>query len=285
MNVTSKAFAAALVVCGLSAAACGGTVGGATAGSARNDSPASHTVAQATKAAAPATATPPAGKSAPARPLSGKVVVIDPGHNGLNYKYPSKINKKVNVLTQWKACDTTGTATDNGYSEAAFTWDVSQRLAKILKERGATVKLTRSDNSSVGPCITERAAIGNKAKADAAISVHADGAPASGHGFHVIIPKKINGPVDPVVESSRRLGLDVRDSIKSVAGLPYSTYIGSKALSFRNDLGGLNLSTVPKIFVESGNMRNPGDAAKFQNPAFRQKLALSLADGLQKYLD
>lgn len=84
--------------------------------------------------------------------------------------------------------------------------------------------------------------------------------------------------------ASRELGLDVRDSIKSVAGMPYSTYIGSKALSFRNDLGGLNLSTVPKIFVECGNMRNSGDAAKFQNPAFRQKMALSLADGLQNYL-
>ncbi|MGV9775684.1 N-acetylmuramoyl-L-alanine amidase [Streptosporangium sp. NPDC003464] len=284
--MTTKAFAAALVLCGLSAAACGGTAGtvsGATAGSAGNGEPASRTVSRATEAA-PAAAATTAGGKAPAKPLSGKVVVVDPGHNGLNYKFPAKINKQVNVLTQWKACDTTGTATNNGYSEAAFTWDVSQRLAKILRERGATVKLTRPNNSGVGPCITERAAIGNKAKADAAISVHADGAAPAGHGFHVIIPKKINGPVDPVVGASRELGLDVRDSIKSVAGMPYSTYVGSKALSFRNDLGGLNLSTVPKIFVECGNMRNSGDAAKFQNPAFRQKMALSLADGLQNYL-
>ncbi|MDP9864583.1 MULTISPECIES: N-acetylmuramoyl-L-alanine amidase [Streptosporangium] len=284
--MTTKAFAAALVLCGLSAAACGGTAGtvsGATAGSAGNGEPTSRTVSRATEAA-PAAAVTTAGGKAPAKPLSGKVVVVDPGHNGLNYKFPAKINKQVNVLTQWKACDTTGTATNNGYSEAAFTWDVSQRLAKILRERGATVKLTRPNNSGVGPCITERAAIGNKAKADAAISVHADGAAPAGHGFHVIIPKKINGPVDPVVGASRELGLDVRDSIKSVAGMPYSTYIGSKALSFRNDLGGLNLSTVPKIFVECGNMRNSGDAAKFQNPAFRQKMALSLADGLQNYL-
>ncbi|WP_433246892.1 N-acetylmuramoyl-L-alanine amidase [Streptosporangium sp. CA-135522] len=286
--MTSKAFAAALVLCGLSAAACGNTAGGATAGSARNEEPASRTATQATPAVLATGSSPTAGKSLAAKPLakplSGKVVVVDPGHNGLNYKHPSKINKQVNVLTQWKACDTTGTATNSGYSEAAFTWDVSQRLVKILRDRGATVKLTRHDNSGVGPCITERAAIGNKAKADAAISVHADGASASGHGFHVIMPKKINGPVDPVVDASRKLGLAVRASIKSVAGMPYSTYVGSKALSFRDDLGGLNLSTVPKIFVECGNMRNAGDAAKFQDPAFRQKMALSLADGMQNYL-
>ncbi|MFJ2033883.1 N-acetylmuramoyl-L-alanine amidase [Streptosporangium sp. NPDC087985] len=286
--MTSKAFAAALVLCGLSAAACGtSAANGTPAGPARNGEPTSQTTTQTAQAAhaAPATApAPSAGGSVPAGPLSGKIVVVDPGHNGLNYKYPSKINKKVNILTQWKACDTTGTATDNGYSEAAFTWDVSQRLAKILRDRGATVKLTRTSNSGVGPCITERAAIGNKAKADAVISVHADGAPPSGHGFHVIIPKKINGPVDPVVGASTELGIDVRDSIRSVAGMPYSTYVGTKALSFRNDLGGLNLSTVPKIFVECGNMRNPGDAAKFQSAAFRQKMALALADGTQTYL-
>ncbi|WP_406311563.1 N-acetylmuramoyl-L-alanine amidase [Streptosporangium sp. NBC_01639] len=286
--MTSKAFVAALALSGLSVAACGGAVNGTTADPARHGEPASPAASpaasQATRVAATATPAPSAGRSVPAGPLRGKVVVIDPGHNGLNYRYPSKINKLVDVLTQRKACDTTGTATDSGYSEAAFTWDVSQRLAKILKARGATVKLTRTDNSGVGPCITQRAAIGNKAKADAAISIHADGAPAAGHGFHVIMPKKIGGPVDPVVGQSRELGIDVRDSVKSVAGLPYSTYIGNKALDFRDDLGGLNLSTVPKVFIESGNMRNPGDAAKFRSPAFRQKLALGIADGMQTYL-
>lgn len=218
------------------------------------------------------------------KPLEGKVVVIDPGHNGGNYRNPKAINRKVNVLTKWKECDTTGTATNNGYSEAAFAWDVSNRMTKVLKKRGATVKLTRSDNDSVGPCITERAAIGNKAKADAAISVHADGSAAANHGFHVIMPKKIHGPVDKVVGASAKLGIAVRDAYHKGTGLPYSTYIGNKALNYRSDLGGLNLSTVPKILVETGNMRNATEAAKFQDPKFRQRIALALANGLQHYL-
>ncbi|MEV7012332.1 N-acetylmuramoyl-L-alanine amidase [Streptosporangium sp. NPDC051022] len=304
--MTRKALVAAVALCGLSVAACGGTADGADAGPARiggsasqNAAPAAQTTqttqtagstgdVQATPAASPTTspATSPAtvAGSTPGTSLQGKVIVIDPGHNGQNYRHPSEINKQVNILTEKKACDTTGTATNSGYSEAAFTWDVSQRLAKILKSRGATVKLTRPNNDGVGPCITERAAIGNKAKANAAISIHADGAPPAGHGFHIIMPKKINGPVDPVVDASRKLGIDVRDAFKSGTGVPYSTYIGAKALDFRNDLGGLNLSTVPKIFIECGNMRNAGDAANFQSPAFRQKAAVALANGLQNYL-
>jgi N-acetylmuramoyl-L-alanine amidase len=265
--------ASVLAVCGLIASACGGTgSGGAAAGQAAPATPAQQQQSSAKQA-------PPEAK-----PLDGKVVVIDPGHNGGNYRDPAAINRKVNVLTHWKACDTTGTATNGGYSEAAFTWDVSNRLAKILKGRGATVKLTRSDNTSVGPCITQRAAIGNKAKADAAISVHADGSAAGNRGFHVIIPKKINGPVDKVVGASNKLGLAVRGAFAKGTGLPYSTYVGSKALSYRNDLGGLNLSTVPKVFIECGNMRNAGEAAKFQDSAFRQKIAVALANGLQHYL-
>ncbi|WP_101790118.1 N-acetylmuramoyl-L-alanine amidase [Nonomuraea indica] len=284
--------ATVLAACGLIATACGGAAGGTSTGAAPGSAPAGQAVQQpqaaSSSAAAPGaaaeTGTTPAAAKAAAAPLSGKVVVIDPGHNGANYRNPKAVNRKVNVLTQWKPCDTTGTSTDSGYSEAAFTWDVSTRLAKILKSRGAQVKLTRSDNDGVGPCITERAAIGNKAKADAAISVHADGSGPADRGFHVIMPKKINGPVDPVVDDSRELGLAVRAAFRKGTGLPYSTYIGSKALSFRDDLGGLNLSTVPKIFIECGNMRNAAEAAKFRDPAFRQRIALALANGMQHYL-
>jgi N-acetylmuramoyl-L-alanine amidase len=267
--------ASLLAVCGLIASACGGAgTGGAAAGQAAPATPAQQQQQGSARKA------PPEAES-----LDGKVVVIDPGHNGGNYRDPAAVNRKVNVLTHWKACDTTGTTTARGYTEAAFTWDVSNRLAKILKGRGATVKLTRSTNDGVGPCITERAAIGNNAKADAAISVHADGAPPNKGGFHVIIPKKINGPVDKVVGKSNKLGLAVRAAFTKGTGLPYSDYIGRQALSYRNDLGGLNLSTVPKVFIECGNMKNPAEAAKFQDPKFRQKIALALANGLQHYLE
>nr|WP_116026567.1 N-acetylmuramoyl-L-alanine amidase [Thermomonospora umbrina] len=232
--------------------------------------------------------TPTAGDS-PARPgtsdLKGKTIVIDPGHNGGNAGAPSVINKQVDVGNGRKACDTTGTATNAGYAEHAFTWDVSLRLRKILQAQGAKVILTRSNDKGVGPCIDRRAAIGNDNDADAVISVHADGAGASQHGFHIIEPAYVKGVnTQQVVNESHELGLDLRDAFRKGTGTPYSNYRGEQAIDRRDDLGGLNLSDVPKVFIECGNMRNSREAANLASPAFRQKIADSLAKGLDDYL-
>jgi N-acetylmuramoyl-L-alanine amidase len=110
------------------------------------------------------------------------VVVIDPGHDGGNGRHTAQINRRVDVGNGRKACDTTGTQTNAGYAESAYTFDVSVRLASLLRAAGATLVLTRNNDTGVGPCITERAAIGNRAAADAAISIHGDGAPSSPTG-------------------------------------------------------------------------------------------------------
>src|SRR5919198_5705902 len=96
-----------------------------------------------------------------ANPLAGKTIVIDPGHNGGNYAHPREIDRLVDAGTLRKPCDTTGTATASGYTEAAYNFDVAMRLRAILRRAGARVALTRTTNSGVGPCITRRAEIGN----------------------------------------------------------------------------------------------------------------------------
>ncbi|QKW40989.1 N-acetylmuramoyl-L-alanine amidase [Actinomadura sp. NAK00032] len=225
----------------------------------------------------------PAAAKADARSLNGRTVVIDPGHNGGNAAHPSEINKQVKIGNGSKACDTTGTETRSGYAEHAFTWDVSKRLAKLLRARGAKVALTRDDDKGVGPCITERAALGNRLKADAAVSIHADGASASGHGFHIIEPLSI-GRNAAMVSGSAKLGKALRDAYHEGTGIPYSNYLGKNAIDRRDDLGGLNMSKVPKVFIECGNMQNKADAAKLADPDFRQRIAESLAKGFEKYL-
>jgi N-acetylmuramoyl-L-alanine amidase len=222
-------------------------------------------------------------QSSGGRSLAGRTIVLDPGHNGGNGSHPAEIRKQVDIINDRKECDTAGADTKAGYPEHAFTWEVTKRLEKLLKARGAKVILTRPDDGGVGPCITERAAIGNRAHADAALSIHADGAPASGHGFHIIEPSPIPGHNAKIVPASDRLALALRDAFHQGTGTAYSSYIGKKALDRRGDLGGLNLSTVPKVFIECGNMRNPGDAANLLDPRFRQKIAESLAAGFEAY--
>ena len=219
-----------------------------------------------------------------ASPLRGATIAVDPGHNGRNWAHPAEINRLVDAGTLRKACDTTGTSTSSGYAEPAFTFDVAVRLRRILRKAGATVVLTRPSNAGWGPCITERAAIGNRAHADAAVSIHADGGPASGRGFHVIYPPSTRGLTDDIAKSSRCLALAMRRAYRAGTGLPYATYLSGNGLSVRSDLGGLNLSDVPKVFVETGNMRNRGDASQLASPRFRERIARSIAAGLARFL-
>ncbi len=150
-------------------------------------------------------------------PLAGEVVGIDPGHNGLNYSAPGVIDAPVFNGTGTETCDTTGTATDSGYTEAQFNFNVATYLQADLQAEGATVVLTRPDNAGVGPCVTTRAAIINDAHADVAVDIHADGGPADGRGFTVLEPTA-DGPNDGVIASSAAFAATLRNAF--VAGTP-----------------------------------------------------------------
>ena len=242
--------------------------------------------AAATPGGQPTAEHPMTAPSPSARPLAGQVIALDPGHNGANWSHPAIIDRLVNVLTEWKACDTAGAQTDAGYPEHAFTFNVAMRLARLLRAEGATVVLTRPNDHGVGPCVTQRAAIGNRAHADAAISIHADGGPPTGNGFEVISPGRIAGAPDaPVIGPSGRLAVDIRNAYHRITGEPYSDYVGTRGLDVRTDLGGLNLSTVPKVFIECGNMRNAADAARVTSPRFRERVAVALAAGFTAFLN
>lgn len=227
----------------------------------------------------------------PAKPLRGKVVVIDPGHNPGNRDHPRAINQNVDIGTGHKECDTTGTASNAGYPEARFTLQVSRKARELLQERGATVRFTQDDDRPFGPCVDERAKIGNDAKADAVISVHADGSAPEHRGFHVILPGTVRqGAADtaPIVKKSARLGGQVADSYRSATGMRPASYLGDRTaesgLTTREDLGGLNLSQVPKVFLECGNMRNAEDVALLTDADWQGRAASGIADGITSYL-
>jgi len=164
-----------------------------------------------------------------------------------------------------------------------FNFNVAQYLAADLEAEGAKVVLTRTTNSGVGPCVTQRAAIGNNAHANAAISIHADGGPSTGRGFAVLEPVA-DGPNNAVITQSTALGADIRSTLLSQGVEQVSTYDGVNGIQPRDDLAGLNLTTVPKVLVECANMRNAADAALIVSPTWQQSVAKALADGLTQFV-
>ena len=215
--------------------------------------------------------------------LVGQVVGLDPGHNAGNGSNPGYINRPVWNGRESEPCDTTGTATAAGFTEASFNFDVATRLAGILRALGATVALTRPDNNGVGPCITDRAQIINASGADATLDIHADGGPVSGRGFTVLEPVA-DGPNNEVVAPSAGLASTVRNLFQALGAEPVSNYYGVNGLQPRSDLAGLNLTTVPKVLIECANMRNPTDAANVSNPSWRQNASAALAAALSQFL-
>jgi N-acetylmuramoyl-L-alanine amidase len=216
-------------------------------------------------------------------PLAGKVVGIDPGHNGLNYTAPQIIDQPVWNGEEDESCDTTGTETDSGYTEAEYNFNVATNLAADLEAEGAQVVMTRPNNAGIGPCVTTRAAIIDDAHADVAVDIHADGGPAGGRGFAVLEPVA-DGPNDGVIAASDVFAAILRNTFAADTGMPVSTYDGVDGLQPRDDLAGLNLTTVPKVLIETGNMRNATDAALLVTPAYQRAAAAAMAQAITVYL-
>jgi N-acetylmuramoyl-L-alanine amidase len=220
----------------------------------------------------------------PARPLAGKLVGIDPGHNGGNFADASYIGQQIWNGQEWEACDTTGTETDGGYTEAQFNLDVARYLRADLRSDGARVVMTRTGNNGVGPCVDRRAEIINAAHTNVAVDIHGDGGPAWGRGFTILEPVS-DGPNDAVITSSQQFGSDVRQSfLADVPAMPESTYGGNQGVMPRDDLAGLNLTRVPKVLIECGNMRNATDAQLLVSAGFQRQVAKAIEAAIIRFL-
>jgi N-acetylmuramoyl-L-alanine amidase len=212
------------------------------------------------------------------------VVAIDPGHQLGNPGHTRQINRKVWV-GMWKPCNTTGTATNSGYPEATFAWQVATALRHRLEAWGATVRMTRTGNSRAlwGPCVDARGRFGAQAHADVEISIHGDGARAGTHGFFVIRPGLRKGYTDDIRAASRTFSTYLHGGLVR-AGFRPSTAYGGDGYDVRRDLGTLNMADVPTVMVELGNMRNATDAHCMRSSACRGRYAAGLAAGIRGYL-
>lgn len=212
--------------------------------------------------------------------VAGMSVFLDPGHNAVS---DASIDRQVpNGRGGTKACQTSGAVADDGYPEHTFTWVVVGLINDSLNQQGVRTQLSRDSDSGVGPCIDQRAAAANAMHPDAIVSIHADGGPPSGSGFHVNYSSPPLGEVQagPAVQLARAM----RDALVQ-SGLAPANYIGSDGLYGRDDLAGLNLAQYPAVLVELGNMKNAGDLARMESPDGRAKYAAAVTQGIVAFLN
>ena len=219
----------------------------------------------------------PSSTEAKSTPLTGKVIVIDPGH-----RFGRQLNNPVpDGRGGSKICNTSGTATNAGYPEHTFNWHVADYLRTQLQEKGATVVMTRDNDTSAEICVDRRGKMPNEKGAAALISIHGNGSQSSApHGFFVMVS---NPPLNAAQgEPSQRLARAVAGGLKG-AGLTPSTIFGAEPVS-RSDLATLNFAQVPAVMVELGEMRNPEDAQRMSSPEGQKQYASGLAQGIVSFL-
>lgn len=208
------------------------------------------------------------------------VVFLDAGHNAISDA--SMARQVPNGRGSTKPCNTSGTATADGYPEHAFNWAVVTLVGQSLNQQGIRTQLSRDGDDGVGPCIDQRANLANAARPEAIVSIHADGGPPSGSGFHVNYSSPPLNEVQAV--PAVRLAHAMRDALVQ-SGFRPATYIGSDGLYGRDDLAGLNLAEYPAVLVELGNMKNVDDATRMQSLNGRAGYAAAVTAGIVAFLN
>lgn len=193
--------------------------------------------------------------------LAGRVVVIDPGHGGVD---PGSVGK-------------------GGILEKDVVLDISLQLKALLERAGARVVMTRSTDTDVSGYddpwhpnrykrdLHRRVEIVEAAGADALLSIHANAdRDPSASGAQVFYKPDPSG-------QNRRLAETIQTELKAIieGARPYTS----------NDIHQLilNRAKIPAATVEVGFLSNPREAERLSSPEYRRRLAWAIFIGLARF--
>lgn len=191
--------------------------------------------------------------------LSGKVIVIDPGHGSFE-------PRGMDYGAQGKA----------GVTEYQVVTPISMKLKEKLEASGARVILTRGEAFKT-ISLSERAEIANNNNADAFISIHADS---------YVNDTKVSGSKVFYYDGNARLTTQVQSSVRKALATALANEI--KDVSGRAQVNMANfavnrLNNVPSVLVETGFLTNPEEEARLDTPEYQEALAQAMLDGLSAY--
>lgn len=187
--------------------------------------------------------------------LTGKTIVIDPGHGGSD---PGAIGK---VL---------------GVTDANVGLTVGQKLRDLLEAQGATVIMTRDKDIRMG--LNDRPAVANKAEADLFVSIHANSSTKSAPNGIEIYYYAPSTSANLYAQSyvRKELATQVSNAMQSSTGTKSVVKTANYAVLRENDR--------PSILVETGYLSNAAEEALLASDSYRQKLADGIYQGIKNYL-
>lgn len=222
----------------------------------------------------------------------------------------SQTNIKRIVLDAGHGGNDPGAIGRSGLKEKDVNLDIVKRLAKILKDRGAEVIVTRQSDRFV--TLPGRVDIANDAKADLFISIHSNANRVrSLNGFEVYY-------ITPSTSDSRRASSAAQDGLPDITrGSVASSSFNLKAIlwdmintnnraesielarqicrSINRDLDTkvlgikaanfhvLRGTRMPAVLIEIGFLSNSGEERLLKNGYYRQQIAESIEKGVEDY--
>lgn len=191
------------------------------------------------------------------QPLAGQIIVVDPGHGGIDpgANRPGILEKDVNLA-------------------------VALRLREILSGYGAQVVLTRESDRDLGdvcenPRVTgryrrdlaARIECARKAPATLFISIHANAGSKNQRGCAIFYP--------PRSESGKQLAESIRAEMVRVTVTAITAQPGNYFV--------LRRAPAPAVLIETGYITNPEDRVLLQQPDHQQRLAAAIGAGVARY--
>ena len=189
-------------------------------------------------------------------PLSGKIIVIDPGHGG---KDP-------------------GTISNTTY-ESDINLAISKALEIELSKTGATIILTRDDDYDLSnpnarwrkkSDFDNRINLINNSNANLYLSIHLNYLTNSAYyGPQVFYDKEENKNLALTIQETLNSNLNTDREIKKI---PNETYMYDKL-------------TIPGVLIECGFLSNPEEKNKLTTEEYQQKLASLIKDAIIEYFN
>lgn len=194
--------------------------------------------------------------------LSGRVIVLDPGHasiqpgGGLD---PGAIGHRL------------------GLQEKDVNLSIALKVKKLLEDAGTHVVLTHTGSTSLS--LAQRAGIANSLHADIFVSIHANSGKAgiAGHSTYYYAPLWSSSLGTQRYERQKLATLVQRELVKSGGRRDIGILEANFAV--------LRETQVPSILVETAFLSDKTEEALLGQDWYRQKLAEGIANGIKAYFN